>query len=48
MKDNLIFLRPMVNNQIKTFCIDLNAQHKSGMTHLELAAQIQLLGAIEY
>ena len=38
----------MVNNEIKTFCIDLNAQHKSGMTHLELPAQIRLLGTIEY
>ena len=36
----------MVNDQLKTFSINLNAQHMNGMTHFNLAINVRLLDTL--
>ena len=39
----------MVNDQFKTFSINLNAQHVNGMTHFDLALHnVRLWDTLEY
>ena len=38
----------IMNNQIKDFSINLNAQHVSGMTHFDLALHVRLLDTLKY
>ena len=42
-----MLLNLMVNDQFKTFSINLNAQHVKGMTPFDLAVQIRLLDTLD-
>ena len=38
----------MINDQFKTFSINLNVQHVNGMTPFHLAVHVWLLDTLEY
>ena len=38
----------VINDQFKTFSINLNAQHVNGMTPFDIAVHVRLLYTLEY